>query len=651
MEEKRKWLAILISICLVVTLIPSAVFAEGETDSEKTIMMGTSGVDDEEVIYFGNYTKSKKHDLPWRVLDADKTNMESPNETNGMFVISEYALDEMSFSSNYTYFGPRPGGPDIAEPPDGLKYEGSIVQEWCKTFIENDNNFTEQERNAVLPTTKSDTKGTFISYTGEVEWVSGDVENILDGDKAFLISAEERRDYTFRKAVDAIDDSFLGGHWWLRSVNYTLLTPIVPNDYLYFPFWLYAYTCGCCNAPLGNPHNGLGKVCVRPAMNFDTSRILFTSPALGGKESGTTGAEALLPVEEYLPGSYHAPQTWKLTVLDNSRGGFKAKLAEGSEDRFIAGGTIKIDYSGAQTGTDEYISAMIVDKEGSVLYYGNLVNTNEEGTEAGTAELKLPAELPVSTYTLKIFNEQKNGDYKTDYSSELIDIPVLKPVSGERSSLSKATVKFTASEDVTYYYTVVEKGDPAPTIDTDDEKGSCLADATEIISLTDLTTAGAKDIYIVGKDSSGNLSNVIKIEIPKYKASYIPSEPPHTHEFGEWTVVKEPTETETGLKEHSCKCGYKETEEIPMLTPSEPAEPTEPAKPEAPADTDGEKETAGSDDRNSNGLAAERGEGESSNVPKTGDTSDIPYWFALLALSFAGLTITLRKTRREKSRR
>ena len=62
MEEKRKWLAILISICLVVTLIPSAVFAEGETDSEKTIMMGTSGVDDEEVIYFGNYTKSKKHD-------------------------------------------------------------------------------------------------------------------------------------------------------------------------------------------------------------------------------------------------------------------------------------------------------------------------------------------------------------------------------------------------------------------------------------------------------------------------------------------------------------------------------------------------------------------------------------------------------------
>ena len=38
------------------------------------------------------------------------------------------------------------------------------------------------------------------------------------------------------------------------------------------------------------------------------------------------------------------------------------------------------------------------------------------------------------------------------------------------------------------------------------------------------------------------------------------------HEYGEWVVVKEPTTTETGLKERTCSCGDKETEEIPVLS-------------------------------------------------------------------------------------
>ena len=38
-----------------------------------------------------------------------------------------------------------------------------------------------------------------------------------------------------------------------------------------------------------------------------------------------------------------------------------------------------------------------------------------------------------------------------------------------------------------------------------------------------------------------------------------------THTFGEWTIVKEATEDETGLRERSCECGYKQTEEIERL--------------------------------------------------------------------------------------
>ena len=40
------------------------------------------------------------------------------------------------------------------------------------------------------------------------------------------------------------------------------------------------------------------------------------------------------------------------------------------------------------------------------------------------------------------------------------------------------------------------------------------------------------------------------------------------HVFGDWTVTKEATTSETGEKERACDCGYKETDEIAKLTPS-----------------------------------------------------------------------------------
>ena len=51
-----------------------------------------------------------------------------------------------------------------------------------------------------------------------------------------------------------------------------------------------------------------------------------------------------------------------------------------------------------------------------------------------------------------------------------------------------------------------------------------------------------------------------------------PDEPDvHTHNFGEWEVVTEPTCTEEGLRERVCACGEKESEEIAALghTPGE----------------------------------------------------------------------------------
>ena len=46
---------------------------------------------------------------------------------------------------------------------------------------------------------------------------------------------------------------------------------------------------------------------------------------------------------------------------------------------------------------------------------------------------------------------------------------------------------------------------------------------------------------------------------------FVACEQPHTHKFGEWVVVKEATEEEAGLKERTCECGEKESEEIAKL--------------------------------------------------------------------------------------
>ena len=48
-----------------------------------------------------------------------------------------------------------------------------------------------------------------------------------------------------------------------------------------------------------------------------------------------------------------------------------------------------------------------------------------------------------------------------------------------------------------------------------------------------------------------------------------------SHRFGEWTEVKAPTQTETGIKERACSfCGYTESAEIPVIQTGTTTEPT-----------------------------------------------------------------------------
>lgn len=86
-----------------------------------------------------------------------------------------------------------------------------------------------------------------------------------------------------------------------------------------------------------------------------------------------------------------------------------------------------------------------------------------------------------------------------------------------RTSDTEATVKFTSDKTGEYYYEVVEDGASAPTIDTSGAGIACDITETTITNPTGLN-AGAKDIYIVVKDASGDISIPIKLDIPAYVA-------------------------------------------------------------------------------------------------------------------------------------
>lgn len=112
--------------------------------------------------------------------------------------------------------------------------------------------------------------------------------------------------------------------------------------------------------------------------------------------------------------------------------------------------------------------------------------------------------------TSKISNWQ-NGPILESEPALLATSFFISKVSSERNSINNAVVKFTSNFDGMIYREVVNDGDPTPVINMGGYGPECKI-GENAIYLNNLTE-GPKDIYIVVKDKSGNLSNVLKIDI------------------------------------------------------------------------------------------------------------------------------------------
>ena len=193
------------------------------------------------------------------------------------------------------------------------------------------------------------------------------------------------------RVADPEHPDWASSFWWLRSPgSKTFYVAIVSSD----------GSVQYSGASIRKKNN---HRTVRPAFNLNLNSVLFASAAVGGKPDG-----GLTPIPEY------SGNEWKLTLLDSSRN-FAVTETTASGD---PGDTVTLHYNGATIGTNEYISAIIADNNGAQ-YYGRITKPT---TGSGTVEIKIPSALAPGSYNLKVFSEQCNGDYNTDYASNFTDI-------------------------------------------------------------------------------------------------------------------------------------------------------------------------------------------------------------------------------------
>ncbi|MDR2933377.1 MAG: hypothetical protein LBV27_09765, partial [Oscillospiraceae bacterium] len=139
---------------------------------------------------------------------------------------------------------------------------------------------------------------------------------------------------------------------------------------------------------------------LRPAFNLDLSSVLFSSAAVGGK--------SVAAVEGGLVGVSAPAGTIKFTFLDNDIATPALTLLGTTNGT----GSIGYSYTGAQTGTNQYLSC-VLKNDGGVQYYGKLASCANSGS--GTVTIDLTG-VAAGDYTLDIFSEQANENNESDFA-------------------------------------------------------------------------------------------------------------------------------------------------------------------------------------------------------------------------------------------
>ena len=445
---KKRILSILLTLCMMLCLTPISVFAEevGAWGSA-AIKLGadalnkTVNTEIAPTVYFGQ--NHENNPAAWRVIGYDGNGVTSAQ--GDITLLAAYNMGLSKFGSSAAY-----ADSDLKTAIDALAEK-----------------LTTEENAAVKKQTLASG-----SYNREnTDCVAGaQVDNAVFWP---LSTAEASAVNNDLRIADREHQYWASSYWWLRS-------PGAKNRDV-------ASVDGFANID----HDGIdisNMWGVRPAFKLNLNSVLFASAAVGGKPDG-----GLTEVPEY------SGSEWKLTLLDSSRSfAVTEKTADAAPDD-----TVTLNYSGATTGKNEYISVIIADNNGAQ-YYGRVAQPT---AESGTVEIKIPSDIAPGDYTLKVFNEQYNGDYKTDYASNFTDIAL---------TVENQLEQFTLASGGRYYFDLSAMDIPGTV-------NSNLPDST--LHYVPFTYAGTVDAYVLKPASnhvedSSEQASVTKDKNAQYGYAY-----------------------------------------------------------------------------------------------------------------------------------
>ena len=366
---KKRILSILLTLCMTLCLTPISVFAEEVgAEGSAAIQLGTEVLNKNvntataPTVYFG-----QNHDnnpAAWRVIGYDGSGVASSH--GDITMLAAGAMGVIPFVDIILY---------NEYAPSNLKTAIDALAAKLTT-----------EENAVVKK-RTLTSG---SYNGEnTDCVAGgQVDNAvfwpLSAKEAIAVNNDLR-------ALEPAHPNWVTSGWWLRSPgSKTFYVAIVSSD-------------GSVQYSGASVRKQNNHRTVRPAFNLNLNSVLFASAAVGGKPDG-----GLTPIPEYIGNE------WKLTLLDSRRNFAVTKKAVSA----APDDTVTLNYSGATTGINEYISVILADNNGAQ-YYGRVAQPT---AESGTVEIKIPSDIAPGDYTMKVFSEQYNGDCKTDLASAFADV-------------------------------------------------------------------------------------------------------------------------------------------------------------------------------------------------------------------------------------
>lgn len=389
---KKRWLSIVLALCMALGLAPVSAQAAGIGETEIRV----------------NNTKVAFGGHEWWVIGDGKTGVfpqeghltlwaANPDaEFAGVFYRRGYSEEQ----ENTKRYRPNRDYPWVyyVKNPSGMKgwskpaeYAGSTLQLKMEEMV---NNLSAMERNLLYARTLTAKNDDIIGQDAKDQryWVLSTSEYYSIHNIPVRTWEDEVR-YLHYWARDA-DDSFgMRAHvLWGSGVLEPWTDPYF--NYVYIDNW------------------------ARPATTMSLKDVVFVSSAdENGKSAATVGGGLV-------------KATWPMGTLKYTMksDALKLKVYAAEQENTDA---LRIAYSDATVGPNMYISCAVRNEwTGELYYYGKLADCSKSGS--GTAEIRIwrTGNMPENV-VVEIFSEQANGDLYTDFCSEPI---IMKAVVKNRNT-------------------------------------------------------------------------------------------------------------------------------------------------------------------------------------------------------------------------